>query len=49
MIVLSGLAVTLFLGGWSFPAIDALDRFGPIWFLAKLGVLITAFLVVLIK
>ena len=35
MIVLSGLAVTLFLGGWHFPFVDSLDRFGPIWFVAQ--------------
>ena len=44
MIVLSGLAVTLFLGGWAFPFVDSLDSFGPIWFLAKLGLLILAFI-----
>ena len=44
MIVLSGLAVTLFLGGWAFPFVDSLDRFGPIWFALKLGLLITAFI-----
>ena len=37
MIVLSALAVTLFFGGWQFPWVDSLDRFGPIWFLLKLG------------
>src|SRR5262245_11237522 len=44
MIVLSGLAVTLFLGGWTFPFAESLDRFGPIWFVAKLGLLVTAFI-----
>ncbi len=44
MIVLSGLAVTLFLGGWSFPFVESLDRFGPIWFAAKLGFLILCFI-----
>jgi NADH-quinone oxidoreductase subunit H len=43
MIVLSSLAVTLFLGGWAFPFVDSLDRFGPIWFVLKLVVLVTAF------
>ena len=38
MIVLSALCVTLFFGGWQFPWIESLDRFGPIWFLLKLGV-----------
>ena len=38
MIVLSALAVTLFFGGWQFPWVHSLDRFGPIWFLLKLGV-----------
>ena len=42
MIVLSALCVTLFFGGWQFPWIHSLDRFGPIWFLLKLGVLVTA-------
>ena len=44
MIVLSALAVTLFFGGWQFPWVHSLDRFGPIWFLLKLGVLVTAFI-----
>jgi len=44
MIVLSALCVTLFFGGWQFPWIHSLDRFGPIWFLLKLGVLVTAFI-----
>ena len=44
MIVLSGLCVTLFFGGWQFPWIHSLDRFGPIWFLLKLGALVTAFI-----
>ncbi len=44
MIVLSGLAVTLFLGGWAFPFVESLDRFGPIWFLAKLGGLVFCFI-----
>ena len=37
MIVLSALCVTLFFGGWQFPWVESLDRFGPIWFLLKLG------------
>jgi NADH-quinone oxidoreductase subunit H len=44
MIVLSALAVTLFFGGYQFPWINSLDEFGPIWFLLKLGVLVTAFI-----
>ena len=44
MIVLSALAVTLFFDGWHFPWVHSLDRLGPIWFLAKLGVLVTAFI-----
>ena len=44
MIVLSALCVTLFYGGWQFPWIHSLDRFGPIWFLLKLGALVTAFI-----
>ena len=42
MIVLSALCVTLFFGGWHFPWVHSLDRFGPIWFLLKLGALVTA-------
>ncbi len=44
MIGLSGLCVTLFLGGWTFPFVESLDKFGPIWFAAKLGLLILAFI-----
>ncbi|HUK44178.1 MAG TPA: NADH-quinone oxidoreductase subunit NuoH [Gaiellaceae bacterium] len=44
MIVLSALCVTLFFGGWQFPWVNSLDRFGPIWFLLKLGALVTAFI-----
>ena len=44
MIVLSGLAVTLFFGGWHFPWVDSLDKFGPIWFLLKLGVFVSIFI-----
>ena len=44
MIVLSALAVTLFFDGWHFPWVHSLDRLGPIWFLAKLGALVTAFI-----
>jgi NADH-quinone oxidoreductase subunit H len=44
LIVLSALCVTLFFGGWQFPWVHSLDRFGPIWFLLKLGVLVTGFI-----
>ncbi|MEI8104656.1 MAG: NADH-quinone oxidoreductase subunit NuoH [Actinomycetes bacterium] len=44
MIVLSGLCIALFFDGWHFPFVHALDVFGPIWFLVKLGALITAFI-----
>jgi NADH-quinone oxidoreductase subunit H len=39
MITLSGLAVTLFLGGWEGPWLP-----GPIWFLIKLAVFLVAFI-----
>jgi NADH-quinone oxidoreductase subunit H len=39
MITLSGLAVTLFLGGWSGPG-----PIGPIWFLLKLGAFLFVFI-----
>src|SRR5437870_8555847 len=44
MIVLSALCVTLFFGGWHFPWVHSLDRLGPLWFVAKLGILVTAFI-----
>jgi NADH-quinone oxidoreductase subunit H len=44
MIVLSALAVTLFFDGWHFPWVHSLDALGPIWFLAKLAILVTAFI-----
>jgi NADH-quinone oxidoreductase subunit H len=44
MIVLSGLAVTLFFDGWHFPWVHSLDRLGPIWFLLKLAILVTTFI-----
>jgi len=44
MIVLCGLAVTLFFGGWHFPWVESLDRFGPIWFVLKLAILVTTFI-----
>jgi NADH-quinone oxidoreductase subunit H len=44
MIVLSGLAVTLFFGGWHFPFVSSLDSWGPVWFLIKLGILVNVFI-----
>jgi NADH-quinone oxidoreductase subunit H len=44
MLVLSALCVTLFFGGWHFPWVPALDKLGPLWFLLKLGALVTAFI-----
>ena len=44
MIVLSALAVTLFFDGWHFPWVHSLDALGPIWFLAKLAILVTCFI-----
>jgi NADH-quinone oxidoreductase subunit H len=44
MIVLSALAVTLFFDGWHFPWVESLDALGPLWFLLKLGALVTAFI-----
>jgi NADH-quinone oxidoreductase subunit H len=41
LITLSGLAVTLFLGGWHFPVLDGL---GPLWFVLKLLVLLFVFI-----
>jgi NADH-quinone oxidoreductase subunit H len=41
LITLSGLAVTLFLGGWHFPIWEGL---GPIWFVLKLIVLLFIFI-----
>ena len=41
LITLSGLAVTLFLGGWHGPGPDAI---GPLWFVLKLMVLIFVFI-----
>jgi NADH-quinone oxidoreductase subunit H len=36
MITLSGLAITLFLGGWHFPFAHGVDFLGPLWFVIKL-------------
>src|SRR5215210_1842130 len=44
MITLSALAVTLFFDGWHFPWVDQLDALGPLWFVLKLGILVTAFI-----
>src|SRR5215204_5180159 len=44
MITLSALAVTLFFDGWHFPWVDQLDALGPLWFMLKLGVLVSAFI-----
>ena len=41
MITLSGLAVTLFLGGWHFPWLDGL---GPLWFLLKVFLIVSLFI-----
>ena len=41
LITLSGLAVTLFLGGWHFPVLEGL---GPLWFVLKLVVLLFVFI-----
>jgi len=44
LLTLSALSVTLFFGGWHFPWVHALDRLGPIWFLAKLAVIVAIFI-----
>src|SRR6185436_20156064 len=44
MIVLSGLAVTLFFGGWHFPFVSSLDSWGPVWFVLKLAILVNIFI-----
>ena len=44
LIVLSGLAVTLFFDGWHFPWVHSLDVLGPLWFVLKLAILVTAFI-----
>jgi NADH-quinone oxidoreductase subunit H len=44
MITLSGLAITLFLGGWHFPFAHGLDFLGPIWFVIKLLALLFVFI-----
>jgi NADH-quinone oxidoreductase subunit H len=44
LITLSGLCVTLFLGGWHGPGWDGPSWLAPIWFLAKLVVLLYIFI-----
>jgi NADH-quinone oxidoreductase subunit H len=44
LIVLSALAVTLFFDGYHFPWVHSLDKFGPIWFVLKLAILVNAFI-----
>ncbi|MFL5925399.1 MAG: NADH-quinone oxidoreductase subunit NuoH [Gaiellaceae bacterium] len=44
MITLSGLVVTLFFGGYHFPWVPALDKFGPIWFVLKLFAFVAFFI-----
>ncbi len=41
MITISALIVTLFFGGWLFPV---LHRFGPVWFLLKLAIVLFCFI-----
>jgi len=41
MLVLSGLCVTLFFGGWDGPVGD---RYGPLWFLLKLFIIVCIFI-----
>jgi NADH-quinone oxidoreductase subunit H len=44
LIVLSGLSVTLFFGGWHVPWVERLDAYGPIWFALKLWFFISVFI-----
>jgi len=44
MLTLSALCVTLFFGGYHFPWVNSLDKFGPIWFVLKLFTLVSAFI-----
>jgi NADH-quinone oxidoreductase subunit H len=44
LIVLSGLIVTLFFGGWHIPWAESLDPYGPIWFALKLLIFIGLFI-----
>jgi NADH-quinone oxidoreductase subunit H len=44
LIVLSGLIVTLFFGGWHVPWVERLDAYGPIWFVIKLAIFVSLFI-----
>jgi len=44
LIVLSGLCVTLFFGGWHVPWVERLDAYGPFWFLLKLVFFLSLFI-----
>jgi NADH-quinone oxidoreductase subunit H len=44
LIVLSGLCVTLFFGGWHVPWVERLDAYGPFWFLLKLLFFLSLFI-----
>jgi NADH-quinone oxidoreductase subunit H len=44
LITLSGLCVTLFLGGWHGPGWDGAAWAGPLWFLGKLALLLFVFI-----
>ncbi len=44
MLVLSGLCVTLFFGGYHFPWVPSLDKYGPIWFVLKLFFFVSLFI-----
>jgi len=44
LITLSGLCVTLFLGGWHGPGWDGPSWLAPLWFVAKLGLLLYVFI-----
>jgi NADH-quinone oxidoreductase subunit H len=44
LITLSGLCVTLFLGGWHGPGWDGPSWLGPVWFIAKLALLLYVFI-----
>ena len=44
LITLSALCVTLFLGGWHGPGFDGATWAGPLWFIAKLILLLFVFI-----
>jgi NADH-quinone oxidoreductase subunit H len=44
LVTLSGLCVTLFLGGWHGPSWDGPTWLAPLWFIAKLAVLLYVFI-----